>query len=70
MMIYGDKDNIMIRKPCVFCGVVWACNYPTKGYDKWMGGELIQKAMPTVPSTSREFLISGICPECQDRMFG
>lgn len=70
MMVYGDKDSVMVEKDCPFCGERYMGSFPTDGYTKWMGGELIQKAMPTVPATSREWLISGICPECQEKMFG
>ena len=70
MMIYGDKDYVVIERDCPFCGKRCECGFPRDGYGKWVDGELIQKAMPTVPATSREWLISGICPECQDRMFG
>jgi len=31
-------------------------------YDRWRGGELIQRAMPTVTPDLREFLISGATP--------
>lgn len=70
MIVYLDKDITLIEKTCPFCGKRCECSFPTDGYEKWMGGELIQKAMPTVPATSREFLISGICRECQEKIFG
>jgi len=70
MTLYADKDVTVIEKACPFCGERYTCSFPTDGYVKWMGGELIQKAMPTVPATSREWLISGMCPECQEKVFG
>lgn len=70
MTFYADKNVTVIEKACPFCGAKCMCGYPTDGYEKWIGGELIQKAMPTVPSESREFLISGMCPECQEKIFG
>ena len=70
MMIEANKDMVLIEKTCPFCGEAWRCTFPTNGYNKWMGGELIQRAMPTVPAHSREFLISGICPDCQKDIFG
>ena len=69
-MIYGDKEMVLEEKACPFCGELWRCTYPTDGYVKWKNGELIQRAMPTVPAHSREFLISGICPTCQVKVFG
>lgn len=70
MITYLDKDVIVIEKTCPFCGKRCKCSFPSDGYGKWMMGELIQKAMPTVPATSREFLMSGICRECQEKIFG
>ena len=70
MTLYADKDVTVIEKVCPFCDKLYMGSFPTDGYAKWMGGELIQKAMPTVPATSREWLINGICPECQERVFG
>ena len=69
-MIEGNKDMVLIEQACPFCKELWRCTFPTDGYHKWMGGMLIQKAMPTVPAHSREWLISGICPTCQDKIFG
>ena len=70
MTLYADKDVTVIEKACPFCGERYTGSFPTDGYTKWMGGELIQKAMPTVPATSREWLISGMCSECQSSIFG
>lgn len=70
MVIEANKDMVLVEKACPFCGELCQCTFPTDGYEKWMGGELIQRAMPTVPATSREWLISGMCPECQDKIFG
>lgn len=70
MIVYLDKDVIVVEKTCPFCNKRYEGSFPSEGYGKWMGGELIQNAMPTVPATSREWLISGICPECQDSIFG
>ena len=70
MIIYADKDVTTIEKTCPFCGKTYESSFPSEGYGKWMGGELIQKAMPAVPATVREWLISGICLGCQSSIFG
>ena len=70
MTLYADKNVTVLRKACPFCGESYDGSVPTEGYEKWIGGELIQRAMPTVPVTTREWLISGICPECQEKYFG
>ena len=70
MMIYGDKQTIVIAKACPFCGQRYEGCFDTPSFDAWQNGMLIQDAMPHVPATSREWLISGICPDCQEKVFG
>ena len=69
-MLYGDKDLIVIEQTCPFCGQKYQGVFVTSEFDAWRNGELIQNAMPLTPATSREWLISGICPECQESIFG
>ena len=38
--------------------------------DAWMGGELIQNAMPNVSADEREFIKTGITPEEWENTFG
>lgn len=33
----------------------------------WQAGALIQDAMPDVSPVDREWLITGLCPVCQDK---
>lgn len=40
-----------------------------KGYEKWIAGELIQRAMPFLSASDREILMTGIGPESWDKMF-
>lgn len=70
MTLYMDKDVMVIEKTCPFCGERYQTMVFTEEYNNWMNGELIQKAMPTTSATTREWLISGMCPECQDKFFG
>jgi hypothetical protein len=70
MIVEMDSKNIKIQKACPFCGTLSEVVIPTEGYGKWVRGEVIQKAMPTVPATSREFLMTGMCRDCQDKIFG
>lgn len=39
-------------------------------YSRWLGGELIQYALPHLNDDEREFLISGITPEEWNEEFG
>lgn len=38
--------------------------------DEWLGGKLIQDAMPDLSTDDREFLISGMTPEEWKEMMG
>ena len=64
-------DELMyIGGQCRFCGKEVEVEVPIVGYWKWQEGELIQYAMPEVDMDTREYLISGMCPECQKDFFG
>lgn len=39
-------------------------------YMRWLGGELIQRAMPYLTPDEREFLMTGFTPEDWEAMFG
>ncbi len=69
-MLYGDKHYMVIEQGCPFCGQVCQALLITAEFDAWRNGALIQNAMPTTPATTREWLISGICPDCQESIFG
>ena len=70
MIVEMDSKNIKIQKTCPCCKTVNEVVVPTEGYGRWVQGELIQRAMPTIPATTREFLMTGMCGNCQDSLFG
>lgn len=70
MILEMNKDNVTLEKACPFCGTLSRATVPMIGFDKYMNGELIQNAFPTVPAETREFLITGMCRECQEGIFG
>ncbi len=55
---------------CPFCGKQHSVEVDFDGYCAWMGGELIQNALPELSPTEREQLISDLCPTCQEKIFG
>lgn len=63
------RDTI-IAITCPFCGADHEVEVNFQKYINWMGGELIQRAMPDLTPTEREQLISHICPKCQEGIFG
>lgn len=54
---------------CPFCRKETIVSVPANGYQLWLRGALIQDALPDVPTQERETLLSGMCPECQERFY-
>jgi hypothetical protein len=50
------------------CGVRASITVPVVGFNQWVQGTLIQRAMPQVSPEDREFLISRTCPDCWNAM--
>lgn len=61
-------SSVLITKKCPFCRRAYQRTFPTDGYRAWENGALIQDALPNETADAREFLITGICPECWDSM--
>ena len=55
---------------CPICGKEHSVVVDFDKFMQWTKGALIQNAMPELNATQREQLISGICPECQEKIFG
>ena len=62
---------IKVETRCPFCGKINEVEVEHNAYFEWLyNGWNIQDAMPNVDASIREMLISGICPECQKKVFG
>lgn len=59
-----------IWKSCSCCNTRRVVEMDDKAYVRWMHGEYIQDVAPELSVDDRELLISGICGECFDKMFG
>lgn len=55
---------------CQKCLTQFELRGEDRDFDRWSQGELIQVALPYLSDDERELLISGICGECFDEMFG
>ena len=62
--------KITIEVCCPFCGYVSAVCVNAMDYADWKRGGLVQNCFPYLAPFEREILISGLCPECQDDVFG
>jgi hypothetical protein len=64
------KDRCLeISEKCLSCGKVFSLFVDPGDLDRWLNGELIQKAMPYLTVAERELLISKTCGPCFDKMF-
>lgn len=55
---------------CPFCGAISCVDVHEDDYHSWVGGMSVQNAFPYLSATKRELLVSGMCPNCQDDVFG
>jgi len=55
---------------CPICGDETTVACDSEGYEAWLNGALIQNALPTLTSSERERLITGICTPCWNNSFG
>ena len=62
--------DVFVEIICPFCHREHYVEVNTDAYYRWQKGELIQNAMPDLSPTEREQLISWLCPECQEIVFG
>lgn len=57
--------KITVKDNCKFCKKLHTVEIENEdGYNRWIDGELIQRALPDLDIYEREFLISGVCPDC------
>lgn len=66
--VFTMKANVEVR--CPFCGKNGLVEVDVEQYEAWQSGELIQYAMPALSATQREMLITGMCEDCQNSIFG
>lgn len=57
-----------VTRPCMMCGETSVLILDAAARDRWIAGELVQRAFPEFSSDRRELLISGTHPACWDAM--
>ncbi len=56
-------------KPCCVCNEYEVWSLDRELVDRWQGGENIQRVFPDMSAGEREILITGIHPDCWDKLF-
>lgn len=65
-----DTGRVTVTTPrCMHCHKDGLVTMPLDAYEKWQGGEYIQRAWPEGSAGEREQLINGTHPECFEAMF-
>ena len=54
---------------CPMCNTYHTLTVELEQYLNYQAGELVQDAFPKMSPTDRERFISGLCPDCQKKIF-
>ena len=70
-IVGSDEAPITLQNTCPFCGKTHTIEldmdeeeFSDRLFNYRRGGELIQRAFPMLDADQREFIKTGICPEC------
>jgi predicted RNA-binding Zn-ribbon protein involved in translation (DUF1610 family) len=63
-------EMISLEMVCPFCGQVHSVEVSETSYVMYKAGELAQNAFPYLSKVEREQIISHLCPDCQEVIFG
>lgn len=64
------NGRVTFTGPCVDCLQPQSVEVDEAAAGRYQRGEFVQDCFPDLSASAREFLISGICGECWDKMFG
>ena len=64
-----ERDFEFVRF-CPVCKKRQSVMVNIKDYIRWERGELTQRCFPYLSAEEREIIISGVCPDCWENMFG
>lgn len=65
-----NYKEVSVITVCPFCGKSNDVLVNENDYYDWKNGKLAQDAFPYLSADEREMLISGICPDCWNSMWG
>lgn len=65
-----NYKEISVAIQCPFCDHAHEVKVNEVDFFDWLGGTIAQDAFPYLSADEREMLISGICGDCWDKMFG
>lgn len=62
------KVELVMR--CPFCDTEHSVEVGIRELENYENGALAQNAFPNLSATEREQIISHLCPQCQEKIFG
>lgn len=60
----SSDEKVIVRSTCMFCKKENNIEVNRAQYERWIGGELIQRAFPDLTPDQRESVQTGIHPKC------
>lgn len=63
-------EKMSVKGACILCGCEQEVFLDKEGFNKYLSGISLQKALPQANSFEREFVLSGMCFQCQSKVFG
>jgi len=63
-------NTCKVEVRCPMCGKQYTIIVPHDGFINWRNGGRIQDCLPTLSNEERESLMTGICDECWDKLYG
>lgn len=60
---------VVVHAKCDTCQRTFRFDIPETEWLAWTSGELIHRAITSLPDAEREVLISGTCGPCFDKLF-
>lgn len=63
-------NTCKVEVRCPMCGKSYTVIVPHDGFIAWRNGGRIQDCLPTLSNEERESLMTGICDDCWERMYG
>ena len=64
-----NMKQVKVVTVCPFCARLNFVSVNENDYLDWQDNESVQNAFPYLSADEREMLISGICPNCWEKMF-
>lgn len=64
------SDKVTIKVKCPKCGKTYYLHVYPEDWKNYQEGMLVQDAFPYLSADERELLLSKICPDCWDKLFG